>query len=631
MAYGKGRNKGKDKRMADVGRSPTPPALARLRELYLDALEVFADAVWPASILEQPRSGKDNDALMMPVQASMKGTINNVYAEKARLAVKAAVSEQHRRGLKALFGKFKNIGAVGDFPVKDKDGREARRLLNLPETFSFTLPQADVDALQALAGSLDFKGTVALLRKVRAGKSNLQPAQAEALLALIASQQERFGRPQWDRDEGSVQVHLDYRCIAGGKDAWSKLLANATETLDVCRKLDTPIWISFTMSGPDARGEMVPIEPAFRPDIVKRLTKKAGDKPEVISFAVEIGPKETVVKAVVAQTTKVRALEDCKGLLGRDFGQVVTLAHSLVAIPEGGIDPARIDASESMRKLKGDDAKRAARKYLSSHVSGDEPILQVGHCGRDFLDRIQLHPDRIDKLKSEIDRFYNRLDRLRYEINRALQRPADAFVDLGLQTHDKKLARWIERFGKTLRVLARFKLMRRKVYRAVDGMKKSWFGWLSTQEAILAADHQAAVVREDLTYVTIPVDDPKYRGRTFNRLTNHGSRGQYTSRGSDKLKWRGIPELIVPSHYTSTTDHRFGVVSKRQRRDRVFKSAVDGLRADADLHASLTIALWLTLRPKTDNEGTTASIVTNASASIAGATRLGSSAVYGRE
>jgi len=67
-----------------------------------------------------------------------------------------------------------------------------------------------------------------------------------------------------------------------------------------------------------------------------------------------------------------------------------------------------------------------------------------------------------------------------------------------------------------------------------------------------------------------------------------------------------------------------------QRRGQLFVSAVDQLRADADAHASLTIALWLVLKPKMAElkvlvadgilEGITASSVRNAMTSPAGAT-----------
>ena len=106
-----------------------------------------------------------------------------------------------------------------------------------------------------------------------------------------------------------------------------------------------------------------------------------------------------------------------------------------------------------------------------------------------------------------------------------------------------------------------------------------------------------ALVREELDYVTVPVDNPRYKGRTFNRVLDHGARGRYAACASDKLRWNGIRELVVPSYHTSTTDHRHGVVDARQRRGERFGAARDGLEAHADEHAAHTVAAWLTLVP----------------------------------
>jgi len=64
------------------------------------------------------------------------------------------------------------------------------------------------------------------------------------------------------------------------------------------------------------------------------------------------------------------------------------------------------------------------------------------------------------------------------------------------------------------------------------------------------------------------------------------------------LKWWGVPEVVVPSYYTSTTDVRHAVVDARQRSGELFKARADGWRMHADLHAGLTLALWPLLRPR---------------------------------
>ena len=109
--------------------------------------------------------------------------------------------------------------------------------------------------------------------------------------------------------------------------------------------------------------------------------------------------------------------------------------------------------------------------------------------------------------------------------------------------------------------------------------------------------HKAAYVRENLTLLAAEKSSSDYKGRTFNRMLNNGSKGQFLRRMSSKLKWFGVPEVVIPSFYTSSTDVRFSVVDKKQRKGEVFTASTDGRKMDADLHAGLTIALWPLLRP----------------------------------
>jgi transposase len=66
---------------------------------------------------------------------------------------------------------------------------------------------------------------------------------------------------------------------------------------------------------------------------------------------------------------------------------------------------------------------------------------------------------------------------------------------------------------------------------------------------------------------------------------------------ASKLEWHGLPEVAVPSPYTSQTDVRHALVDASQRNGRVFRSKADGRVSDADLNASDTLAVWLLLRP----------------------------------
>jgi len=90
---------------------------------------------------------------------------------------------------------------------------------------------------------------------------------------------------------------------------------------------------------------------------------------------------------------------------------------------------------------------------------------------------------------------------------------------------------------------------------------------------------------------------PGYKGRTFNKMINNGSQGQYIRRASDKFRWDGIPELLVPSYYTSTACTCHSLIDASMRSGEIFRCPKCASAANADEHASDTIANYLLLRP----------------------------------
>ena len=80
-------------------------------------------------------------------------------------------------------------------------------------------------------------------------------------------------------------------------------------------------------------------------------------------------------------------------------------------------------------------------------------------------------------------------------------------------------------------------------------------------------------------------------------MIKNGSKGQYIRRASDKFKWDGIPELIVPSYYISTACTRHSLIDDSMRSGEIFRCPEFDSAANADEHASDTIANYLLLRP----------------------------------
>ena len=286
-------------------------------------------------------------------------------------------------------------------------------------------------------------------------------------------------------------------------------------------------------------------------------------------------------------------------VVAEDFGVVNTSNLVVLKLPKP-VDPASLPDTR-MTKSK-------AEKYLRSHVSGEgiEVVESLQLSGRNFLARVNALAGKIDRLRSEIDLGYNRLSRLRREINILLRRDPEALVDKELvETPDtlnevdaKRLTSMHGRFFRLLAGIHKLKERRRGIYRTIAGLKKSWFGYVSNIRMRLAQKYDAMVVSEKLDYVTIPIDDVGYKGRTFNRMINNGARSQYTSRADDKLAWKGHPQIKIPSFFTSSTDWRHGLVDKAQRHGPLFKSAADGKTWDADMHGAEMIGRWLFLKPK---------------------------------
>ncbi len=572
--------------MLDLGRSKMVPDLARLRSLCIDSTNLFARSVWPGSVLDEMPQGKALDSAMLRTQSGLRGTLNSVWAEKCRINAKEAVKEQRKRAVRALIGKFKHIGTAGDFPMKDG----TRRLINLPEEWSRVLSDADAKDLSGLAESMNSRGVLELFRKLRLGHfTSLPKLHGEALLALLGAVDERFGCPVWKEDDATVQLHLDFRCLIGGRGAQDALLASLTAAIEPAaagKRFNTALLVA----GVVARGAPLHLGASVFPEIVGNLWQGKSGSVAMTSLALELGPRDVAVRGVVTQASAPYALAGATHVLGDDFGYCNTSAQAVVKL-DAPLDSAFFAEAAEWTKAQ-------CRAYLETHAHEADPVEAVLHCGRDFLTAIERHAKHVDALRSEIDLAYNRLHSIKHEVCRVLAIPATGKPDLTLHVGDARVDKLLGKMGMLLKRIGRLKTLRRGVYRSVDGLKRSWFGWLANRKAQLARKHRAVVVREHLTVVAKEKEAPGYFGRTFNKMINNGAKGQYLRAASAKLRWFGIPEAVVQSFYTSSTDVRFGVVDRKQRRTQdSFVAKTDGRVRQADLNAACTIALYAMLKP----------------------------------
>ena len=292
-------------------------------------------------------------------------------------------------------------------------------------------------------------------------------------------------------------------------------------------------------------------------------------------------------------------------LLGRDVGMVNTVSY-------GAILRDREVTADDLRNAVNLKTKDQCRDHILSHWHPCEPLVKDGtpflrrHSGRNFLNCIADHALHVDRLRSQIDLNYTKLayfKRLLLKplgLNDPVERVPDGYrgqpgKPASLIHCDPLVQKLIDKFFRILDLTLKLKELRRDVYRKVSAIKRCWFGWLSTREAEMATALDAVVVRENATFLAVPNDDPKYMGRTFNKMLNNGARAIYEAIASAKLAWLGIPELRIPSPYTSKADLSASSVYETKRRGEDFVDA-SGKKWHADEHAGLTIAAWLLLR-----------------------------------
>ena len=253
-----------------------------------------------------------------------------------------------------------------------------------------------------------------------------------------------------------------------------------------------------------------------------------------------------------------------------------------------------IDPDEMARLLDMD--KTDARAYLEGHSHPMDNIVdRVRFSGQGFLAAINDRCQQIENLSSQISLGYNKLERLKANICGYLDLETEPrfATRLLMKIKDPLVKRLYGKFYRLLNHVWSLKGQRLNLYAKIKGLKKSWFGFLSNQEVALAKKYNAATIREDLTVMAIEKESPGYKGRVFNKMINNGSKGQYIRRARDKFLWDGIPEIAIPSYFTSTACPAHALVDAAMRNGDRFLCPICGKPEHADEHAADTIGNYL--------------------------------------
>ena len=320
----------------------------------------------------------------------------------------------------------------------------------------------------------------------------------------------------------------------------------------------------------------------------KNAKRMQGTDKNTAAIIIELSETSIGVRLVVAKPPLPLSDKKLFAAIGRDFGYSNTISLS-VAVSEKPIDLEQI--------MK--DGKEAAQAFFNGHSLPTEVkiVERVRFSGAKFLVSLEKQCSKIDKLSSKISLAYQKLEHLKLTIIASLGLTLDSQITPSLLHSAKGVE--VRTFFQLLKKIKRFKELRLTLYGKISRLKKNWFGYLSNVEVRLAKKYNAALVREQLDVVAIKKNASAYKGRTFNKMINHGSKGQYQNRATDKLNWDGIPEIKVPSWYTSRacTTHGTIVEAKFRRGDQIYFDCCQQ-KYHADEHAADTIATMLFVRPK---------------------------------
>lgn len=590
MAYGKSKDrKNWLMRAVPLGVGALPAgkraALMELRNRVLALMRQMAVAGFNPEPLAHALRGKELDAALLAVQGACEG-LNSVWREQARMRVTPALEEAVKRYFKRMVGRLRFVDTL--IPTADQREGDPRRYYHVPPEVQDAVTADELAALKAMGES---GPAIDLFRRVIVARNTdgLSPAQAAIVVDIHARCLAKHTLPDFGAtDDFTLQLHIDSRMLPSGRQAEALDVRNGVAFL-LADDANAQYHRFLDLAGVAPREGRLRIPLVLTPAIARRIASSRDDWAALI---VELSAHHVGVRLVCGKPPPAdidTSAITC--LVGRDYGYANTVALS-VAIAD-----APIDLTTERIRAEG---REAAQAFFEAHAlpAGVRIVERVRLEGRAFLARLATLCGRIDGYKSRIDLAYNRLDALRHEIAAALDLAPEDRITPEMKKCGPAGAQ-VRAFFHTWGLIQDLKAARRRLYAKVAAVKKNWFGYVSNVEIALAQKYNAALVREDLTVAAIEKEAPRYKGRSFNKMLNNGSKGQYQRRASDKLLWNGIPEVDVPSWYTSRacTTHSAIIDRKHRNGERIYLPCC-GRHEHADEHASDTIATYLFLRSR---------------------------------
>jgi hypothetical protein len=567
-----------------------------LRSTVLDLMRHMATAGFCPEPLQGSPDSKTLDATLLDVQKSFEG-LNSVWREQARMRVKPALEETNKRYFARLCGSLRFVDSETPKEIIKDKGQTTpealkRKYFHIPESVQDVITKDDIAALKALGEQGD---PIALFRDLVINQDTgaMSAAQVSVLIDIHARALRKHTVPEFGaKEDFTLQLHIDARMVPEKQKAEAIEVRNGVSFLLADDK-NTLYHRFLDISGVGAREERIRLPLVLSRKVAQRIQST---NKQWASLILEISEHSFGVR-LVAGKPQDELPTSVKAFVGRDFGYANTISLSV----------AMLEASVNLSGVRTDldrlDSKVSVQKLLEKCEMRQDPVIveRVRFEGRGFLKGINGLCERIDGYKSKIDLAYNALNALRASIARDLLLDAEQLITPEMKRQNADVQAFFALFGK----IQDLKKARRALYRKITAIKKAWFGFLSNVEITLAQKYNAAVVREDLTVEAVEKEAPDYKGRLFNKMINNGSKGQYQKRATDKFQWNGIPEIVVPSWYTSRTclKHSRIVDKKHRKGERIYLPCCDQ-HHHADEHASDTIATYPLLKPLLTSDAT---------------------------
>jgi hypothetical protein len=518
-------------------------ALLSIREKYITIANNMTNACFQNDFLSIYNYSKKDitQNFTLPFQTSIKkGFLNKTYIEKARKSVEATLWEQYARSTKSLCFAIHNVDKENYWSNKQinqakKKSENLPKYKYIPFEIENNINKEILNEIKSQFKAVESNKRLDWLRDIifnnKTFNFNFNQNQIDIIKYTYEMIKSRFSQPRFGiNDDFSTTIHFDKRIIGQYKEKVIDINEHYKWLVDNNNK---HYRLFLAISHPVNHGEKIKIPIQLNKELYSRLLNDV-ELPDTQSIllvikhnTIEIRNTLTKEKIETNLEAQYNQLKNSDNIIARDFGYLDTITLSVIK----NDFTLSLNEFEERLSLKKKDTKLLyeQKKYTP------KIIKQYQYSGKNFMTKLSQQGLKIDKYKSEIDCLYNKIELLLINIKNHLNLKEENQINENILVKDKFVQQLIHKFFNLLKTTTHLKTLRRNVYKKIQGIKKSWFGFLSNIEKKLIKSYNATMVVEDLSVMAIEKEKPDYRGRSFNKMINNGSKGQYMNKAKEKF------------------------------------------------------------------------------------------------